>query len=471
MQNNLYSYLYTKKLLMVTSKNSSITFFVCVLMFAIWAPSCFAEDWDLENNHNFDSMTDLRDGLVYKTVQIGSQTWMAENLSFNTDDSYCNGDKAIHCIRYGRLYTWKAAMNACPAGWRLPTEADWTYLLDIVGGQPLAGKMLKSVSSWQKPNRGTNVFGFSANPAGVRFEDGTYNDPGRYAIFWSASEESEKEAYGLYLQNFNDRADLNSSDKKNGFSVRCVKGNIRRETRDERREGNAVVGNLLTDSRDGQTYRTVQIGSQTWMAENLNLKTDSSFCYNEADSNCTKYGQLYKLIDVMDSAGRFSSNGKGCGYREKCTPRYPVRGVCPLGWHVPTKSEWEVLFVAVGGILDKRGDYAMAGKFLKAKNGWIQSSKRIDEIDVVDRKGYWEKKKLDNPVSVTGTDDYGFSVLPAGMWRTWRGFQLEGENVTFWAAKEPTSYENVVKFRFDDAGAYFSKANLYDGFYVRCIKD
>ena len=236
MQNNLYSYLYTKKLLMVTSKNSSIPFFICVLMFAVLVPSCFADDWDLENNHNFGSMTDLRDGWVYKTVQIGSQTWMAENLSFKTDDSFCNGDKAIHCVRHGRLYTWNAAKNACPVGWRLPTEADWTYLLDIAGGQPLAGKMLKSVSSWQKPNLGANVFGFSANPAGAKFEDGTYNDPGRYAIFWSASEESEKEAYGLYLQNFNDRADLNSSDKKNGFSVRCIKGFARQEARDERRE-------------------------------------------------------------------------------------------------------------------------------------------------------------------------------------------------------------------------------------------
>lgn len=456
---------------MVTSKNFSITFFICVLMFAVLVPSCFADDWDLENNHNFGSMTDLRDGWVYKTVQIGSQTWMAENLSFKTDDSFCNGDKAIHCVRHGRLYTWKAAMNACPAGWRLPTEADWTYLLDIVGGQPLAGKMLKSVSSWQKPNRGTNVFGFSANPAGAKFEDGTYNDPGRYAIFWSTSEESEKEAYGLYLQNFNDRADLNSSDKKNGFSVRCIKGFARREARDERREGNAVVGNLLTDSRDGQTYRTVQIGLQTWMAENLNFKTDSSFCYNEADSNCTKYGQIYRLFDVMDSAGRFSTNGKGCGYREKCTPRYPVRGVCPLGWHVPTKSEWEALFVAVGGILGERGNYTMAGKFLKAKNGWSQSSKRIDEIEVVDHNGYWKKEKLDNPVSVTGTDDYGFSVLPAGGWHAWKGFGSEGEGVAFWAIEEPSSYDNGVSFRHDDAGTFFFVAKKYYGLYVRCIKD
>ena len=103
-----------------------------------------------------------------------------------------------------------------------------------------------------------------------------------------------------------------------------------------------VTVGSMKDSRDGHTYKTVTIGSQTWMAENLNYKADSSWCgggneLNEGD--CSKYGRLYTWAAAMDSAGTWSSNGKGCGYGKTCSPTYPVRGICPKGWHVPTKTD------------------------------------------------------------------------------------------------------------------------------------
>ena len=119
----------------------------------------------------------------------------------------------------------------------------------------------------------------------------------------------------------------------------------------------------MTDSRDGQTYKTVTIGSQTWMAGNLNFGAMFSSCYESEVSNCDKYGRLYTWAVAMDSAGKWSANGSGCSYNLLCSPTGVVRGVCPEGWHLPTGTEWATLFTEVGGS-------DLAGKMLKSKSGW-----------------------------------------------------------------------------------------------------
>ena len=109
----------------------------------------------------------------------------------------------------------------------------------------------------------------------------------------------------------------------------------------------------MTDERDGQTYKTVTIGTQTWMAENLNYESVDSYCYNDSAKYCAKYGRLYTWAAAMDSVGEWSTNGRGCGYYGDCSPTYPVRGVCPKGWHLLTKAELEMLLETVGGVQDK----------------------------------------------------------------------------------------------------------------------
>lgn len=115
----------------------------------------------------------------------------------------------------------------------------------------------------------------------------------------------------------------------------------------------------MTDSRDGQTYRTVTISTQTWMAQNLNYGTVNSYCFNDDVTKCTKYGRLYTWAAAMDSAGVYSTNGKGCGKGKTCSPTYPVRGVCPDGWHLPSLTELITLFNVVEGSSTDYEDAAM----------------------------------------------------------------------------------------------------------------
>ena len=206
-------------------------------------------------------------------------------------------------------------------------------------------------------------------------------------------------------------------------------------------EDNCEYGSV-TDSRDGQTYKTVTIGTQTWMAENLNYETADSYCYNDSAKYCAKYGRLYTWAAAMDSAGTWSANGKGCGYDKTCSSTYPVRGVCPSGWHLPSKTEFETLFetVAVGGEFTE-------GNALKASSGWYNSQ--------------------------NGTDAFGFSALPAGYYRNIDlKYYYEGYNVYFWSSTENYSNDAYHMYlRYNGGSAYLNDFTKYYGSSVRCLKD
>lgn len=110
------------------------------------------------------------------------------------------------------------------------------------------------------------------------------------------------------------------------------------------------------DTRDGVTYKTVTIGNQTWMAENLKLNynegTAKSWCgggSGNTEGDCSKYGRLYTWAAAMDSAAIYSYAGEDCGYSKRCPARWKPRGLCPPRWHVPSKEEFEQLVEAVGG--------------------------------------------------------------------------------------------------------------------------
>ena len=171
-------------------------------------------------------LTDSRDGQTYRTVIIGSQTWMAQNLNYETANSYCYGNTPSNCTKYGRLYTWFDATTACPAGWHLPTKAEFETLFTAVGGFSKAGTKLKSTSGWNSSGNsvsGTDAYSFSALPAGYRNYYGNYYNEGDYAHFWSSTEDYDGSAYNMYLYYYDDYASLYYYGKDLGFSVRCVK--------------------------------------------------------------------------------------------------------------------------------------------------------------------------------------------------------------------------------------------------------
>jgi uncharacterized protein (TIGR02145 family) len=165
------------------------------------------------------SFSDSRDRKTYRTVRIGSQTWMAENLNFQTGNSWCYDNSVSNCAKYGRLYDWNTAMTACPAGWRLPTREDWDNLVQAAADD-VAGTRLKASSpDWD----GTDDYGFSALPGGSHTLNGVFRSVGNSGYWWSAAETGSGGLVWL-RDMYSDNAGLyeNSFNKGYGISVRCV---------------------------------------------------------------------------------------------------------------------------------------------------------------------------------------------------------------------------------------------------------
>jgi uncharacterized protein (TIGR02145 family) len=194
----------------------------------------------------------------------------------------------------------------------------------------------------------------------------------------------------------------------------------------------------FVDSRDNKMYRTVKIGSQTWMAENLNYSSYNSLCYSNSVGYCDNYGRLYTWAAAMANAAGSSASPSG------------VKGVCPTGWHLPSNDEWAALVNAAG-------DVTVAGKRLKANSDlWSGGGK--------------------------GVDAYGFSALPGGMrdiYGNSASFLSAGYHGWWWSTTEITGYQTPyasawgMKADADsvmrgDRGFYINQAN---GLSVRCVKD
>jgi len=131
-------------------------------------------------------------GKEYKTVRIGNQVWMAENLAYEVEGSRCYDDDPANCQKYGRLYDWNAATKACPKGWHLPTRTEWDILTESVGGIEIEGEHLKAKSGWDdyegKSGNGTDKYGFAALPGGVCYPCGDFCWVGSEGFWWSASD-------------------------------------------------------------------------------------------------------------------------------------------------------------------------------------------------------------------------------------------------------------------------------------------
>jgi uncharacterized protein (TIGR02145 family) len=189
---------------------------------------------DEESDETTGEFTDSRDGQVYKWVKIGNQVWMAENLNYETPNSWWYDNNSANGDIYGRLYTWAAAMNGesssnsvpsgvqgvCPDGWHLPSDAEWTVLTDYLGGESVAGGKMKEAGTvhWNSPNTGaTNSSGFTALPGGLSYTSGDFNYLGSIGHWWSATESSSTNAWGRTLRYGGDKVNRSSSNEGGRF--------------------------------------------------------------------------------------------------------------------------------------------------------------------------------------------------------------------------------------------------------------
>ncbi|MCQ2125362.1 MAG: hypothetical protein MJZ25_14380 [Fibrobacter sp.] len=375
------------------------------------------------------------DGNSYPTVKIGNQVWMAKNLNVNVPGSVCYDNDPVNCEKNGRLYTWDAAMIACPDGWSLPDNSDFSELKSFVEskvGEGNAGSVLKGRTfdmSVEGALEYDDRFGFSGQAAGDRIKN-AYKFLGETAYLWSSSEGDDSRAFDWVLSSNSDdffQGNIKFALKKNGFSVRCIKksasnSKTEEEIRDDRandsNEGDEVSSQrskaqpssgTLKDSRDGKTYKTVKIGDQVWMAENLNYKTSESYCYDNKEGNCKKYGRLYTWDDAKKA--------------------------CPAGWRLPSKVEFESLLSTVG------------------------TSKAERSLNL--RARSWKN----------GSDMFGFSALPAGDYYSLNMEFIQLGNYTFfWSSTERDNDDAYDLYVYDGgAGVGLSFEGL--GFSVRCLQD
>lgn len=172
------------------------------------------------------SFTDDRDGKVYKTVKIGDQVWMGENLAFKTESGCWVYDEIKDYVKtHGYLYSWQAATKACPAGWRLPSMQDWWFLSTNLGGDDQSGGKLKvtGTTSWKSPNTGaTNSSGFTALSSG-RSGDKNMEHIGNVTFFWTNVDDDDVTSWCAALYSSKRELSIFPTDKKDGYSVRCIK--------------------------------------------------------------------------------------------------------------------------------------------------------------------------------------------------------------------------------------------------------
>jgi len=343
---------------------------------------------------DYGELVDSRDGQKYRTITVERQTWMAENLSFKSSfgKTKCPFPELNKCGNYGVLYTWAVAVDSaknscgfgvycteklplkgiCPDGWHLPSKAEWDIFDDAVEKVMLldssktdsVGYVLKSSEYWFFDASGDKL-GFGGLPI-VK---------GVLTYYWSSSEIGHLNSYVSDLNwsgsSFNSWTQYG---KSRYGSVRCtkdseladslggvsgvVKGNTPKVLPCRVNGVDACKYGKLTDSRDGRTYKTVQIGTQNWMAEALNYKIPTGGTYESDDANY-KFFRYYSM--------------------------FSAREACPSGWHLPDSLEWRTLINAVGGD-------SVASVVLKSDTGWTEA-------------GTWDSR---------GLNSYGFNVLDLG---------------------------------------------------------
>ena len=409
------------------------------------------------------SITDARDGQVYKTVVFEGATWLAQNLNYaitNTGEisSKCYLNDLTNCISNGRLYSAAAAKlpNICPEGFEVVDEYAWKWLKSHYESKTL--KTTEGWAYWNEAINPTNATGLALGPSGFCTNYNECNALGYEGRFWAINSESEENKFIAIYYNTNEINDsLVSKVSMDHNAIRCVSQNIGLCSLENQNETKTLLGvnyycdgqqwwnskakianiydypsnslffnpainyGTITDSRDGQTYRTTTIGTHVWMAENLNYVTTEgvgSSCYNNIPQNCNVGGRLYTWATAMGLSEEYNETSA------KALIATPHRGICPEGWHIPSTE-----FSEFNGI---------NGSAFKTINGWTNK----------------------------GSDEYGFSAIPAA--------SPEYLTSLIWTTNEssPSDSPPFTLHNGNDSGIHFAgvgkKSSMYS---VRCVKD
>ena len=283
-------------------------------------------------NESDSLFTDPRDGQVYPIFSIKSHRWLARNMNYAIDSSWCYNNNEKNCEQMGRAYSWESAKLACPEGWRLPTSKDWMSLIKF------------------SSTNGNMYYGTLGDPSGFHLlKTGLYSDydgklkwygVNEYGYFWDAEEISDE--YGAFIVFSNkssysivDTLGYALSKKSDKMFVRCIHDNK----------------GTMTDSRDGQTYKTIRLGNTVWMQENLNYVADSSMEY---------VGE-----HAIEKTGRFYN-------------RSAAQTACPPGWRLPSSEEWKTIVDYKDSsevIIDRlslKSSYGWSGTFGNTSNDYFE---------------------------------------------------------------------------------------------------
>jgi uncharacterized protein (TIGR02145 family) len=422
-----------------------------------------AKDSHFNPDITYGTMKDSRDGKTYRTVVVDGVTWMAENLNYEDHTigkSNCYDDSDDNCELYGRMYSRDATMNdsrceygsscdlgegpiqgVCPDGWHIPTKKEVQNLLDYA----TAPALRSASAAWSNP--GVDSYGLSFVGAGNWDSDDGYEDMQSYEVMWlytpssyqyfllvSSSAEvwdhSSSEYYGTVRCIKDEAAPGSSSSSVSSSSSRPKLTNAEPLLEAGTQFNSEITYGTMTDSRDSKTYKTVVIGGKTWMAENLNYAGNAigeSFCFNDEDRFCDVYGRLYSRDAAMNDAG---CNKNSCDLGDA-----PIQGVCPSGWHIPSKAEIDDLVNSV----------SENGLTLMSTEGWDESMP-------------------------AGTNPLDLSLVGSGDYDSSKHFEHLGVDAFLWLYSEGS--QTYVVVRGEDSNIFvntYTSSQLYNS--VRCVKN
>ena len=413
-----------------------------------YSSSIASADEVLNPEISYGELIDLRDGQKYKTVKIGVQNWMAQNLNVKTER--CQQSRYVE----GRLYEWPDAVGLdsshnydsfaseiqdsilpenhtgiCPPGWHIPTVLEYKQLLTFVAnkvGEEHVGTALKSKfpNAWpeeEDEERPTDEFGFSIVFVGYITDDlryagysaSTWFGDATENVFWSSLPDMGGYAFGLGVDKTS-KATIGGYTRDAYLPVRCLENRDFDEGKTAAPQKGSVydsLENTLTDLRDNRVYKTVVIGTQIWMAENLNYVTeggyaddlDRSRCFGDMQFYCEDYGRLYRWSGAMDIPYVYAE--------KQYDDTLMHQGLCPQGWHLPTKAEFDTLISHTGG-------FNHAGKNLKSVDLWRNGA----------------------PLE----DDYSFNAKPLSTYDEWERINNITDYATFWKTNNHADSADVL---------------------------